>query len=339
MHAPVIDVHAHFLPAGIIAAAESGADWHGTRVVRGPDGRPTFETGGVTARLSVPAYWEPPAQRLERMDAAGVDVQVVSISPVLFRYFVDAGDAVAACREVNDELARWTATWPARFRGFATLPLQAPDAAVDELARAVGDLGLCGAIVGTHVQGENWDSPALLPVLEAAEQLGAVLFVHPRDPRAREPLQRYNLRNLVGNPFETTVAVASFVLGGVLDRLPALKLVFAHAGGFAWANIGRFDQGYRERQDARERAARPPSEYLQGLYFDCLTHDVHALRYLAGRLGVGQVVLGTDYPGNMGIARPVEWLGEEAFDAAERAMILGGNAAGLLGIPTELARR
>lgn len=327
----VIDVHAHFLPSGAIDAGRTNALWHGTRIQQGTQGAPVLVTGDYRVGLGSRAYWDGPEHRLAGLRTAGVDVQVVSLAPPLFRYYLEPEAAIPAAREVNDELRDWTERWPQHYLGLATLPLQDVSAAVAELDRAVNDLGLVGAAVGTHVNGENWDSPSLLPVLRAAEELGALLFVHPAGSRVEAALPRYHMRNFIGNPFETTVAIGSLIFGGVLDRVPNLKLVFAHGGGFACADVGRFDHGYTVRPEARKHPQLPPSEYLRRLYFDSLTHSADALRYLIDTVGPGQVVLGSDYPADMGVERPVEAMAScPTLSLQEKDQVLRTNAARLL---------
>lgn len=328
---PVVDVHAHFLPLGAIHAATTGQPWHGTRVERSARGTPVLVTGDYRVGLGSAEYWNGPEDRLATFTDAGVDVQVVSVTPPLFRYYLDAEEAIPAAHEVNDELRDWTTSWPERYRGLATLPLQDVSASVDELDRAVNELGLVGAAVGTHVNGENWDSPTLLPVLRAAEELGAMLFVHPAGSRVEAALPRYHMRNFIGNPFETTVAIGSLIFGGVLDEVPDIKLVFAHGGGFACADVGRFDHGYAVRPEAREYPELLPSEYLRRLYFDSLTHSAGALRYVIDTVGADQVVLGTDYPADMGQERPVDWISScEGLSEQEKNGVLRDNVARLL---------
>lgn len=332
--ARIIDAHAHFLPRGALRAAQSGEVWHGLRIeiaensavaVSRPPANPKSDAERVFRRI--PAYFQTPEQRLAAMKAAGVDMQIVSLSPALFRYDLDSRAAIAFVREINDDLGAMSAEWSDNFRGFGSLPMQDVDAAVVELERCVNDLGLLGVIVDTHVNGVDWDSPALFPVLEAAEALGAVVFVHPGMQRVAKLWPRYHLRNLIGNPLETTVAIASMIFGGVLDRLPASKMFFAHAGGFACANVGRFDHGHEVRQETKGAAAKFPSEYLKRLYFDTITHNELALRNLVDVAGVSQVVLGTDFPADMGEDRPVEWIMScDSLAAAEKDSILRENA-------------
>jgi aminocarboxymuconate-semialdehyde decarboxylase len=326
----VVDVHAHLLPQSAVRAARAGTEWFGSTIEQGPDGRPLIVTGTYRVGMGATEHWDPPSSRLARMDALGVDVQVLSLNPILFRYYLDPENAVPCCRAVNDEISGMIETWPHRFAGFATLPLQHPDAAIAELERAMTDLGLVGAAVGTHVSNANWDEPHLFPVLQAAEQLGALLFVHPSASRLKEALPRYHLRNLIANPTETTIAIGSLIFGGVLDRLPNLDIVFAHGGGYACWGSGRFDHGYQVRPEAQEHAQLFPSEYLRRLHYDSLVHSYRNLRQLIDTVGIDRVVLGTDYPADMGQPRPVAWITGSDLDEDERSAVLSRNAVRLL---------
>jgi aminocarboxymuconate-semialdehyde decarboxylase len=330
----VIDAHAHFIPRGAVRAAKTGEIWHGLRIevaensavaVTRPPANPKSDAERVFRRI--PAYFQTPDQRLVNMKAAGIDMQIVSMSPALFRYDLDSVAAVAFAREINDDLHALSTEWPDHFAGFGSLPMQDVDASVAELERCVRDLGLLGVIVDTHVNGADWDSPTLFPVLEAAEALGAVVFIHPGMQRVAKLWPRYHFRNLIGNPLETTVAVASLIFGGVLDRLPQSKMFFAHAGGFACANVGRFDHGHEVRQETKGGAAKFPSDYLKHLYFDTITHNETALRNVIDVAGISQVVLGTDFPADMGEDRPVEWVMScDTLAAEEKDAILRRNA-------------
>lgn len=227
----VIDVHTHLLPRSAIAAAEAGPTWFGSGVQRDALGRPEIVTGDYRVSLGGQVHWESIPQRMERMDAMGVDMQVLSLHPILFRYYLDPENAADAATSVNDEIAGFVAEWPTRFAGFGALPMQSPEKAIAELERVMAIPGMVGAAVGTHVNGSNWDEPHLFPVLGAAAELGAAVFVHPAASRLKEALPRYHMRNYIGNPTETTIAIGSIIFGGILDRLPDLRLMFAHGGG------------------------------------------------------------------------------------------------------------
>ncbi len=327
-----IDVHAHYLPRSVVDAVDGSGEWHGVRVEE-DGGQIVSTTSAARFPLPWPNFRAPITDRIAQMDALSVDVQCISLSPTLWRHELPVDQIVPMAREVNDETAATVSEHPDRFRGFAFLPLQDTDGAVRELERAMTELKLIGAAVTTNVAGEDWDSDRLFPILEAAERLGAFVFVHPADVRTRKLLDRYHLRNSIGNPLETTIAIASLVYGGVLDRLPNLRLCFAHGGGFAVFAAGRFDHGYEVRPEARAAAPRPPSDYLRAMYFDCLTHSPLALRHLVDLVGIDRVVLGSDFPADMGYRDPVGWL-ERAplLDEAEKEQIRGGNLERLLGL-------
>jgi aminocarboxymuconate-semialdehyde decarboxylase len=328
----VIDIHAHLLPRSAIAAQQAGELWHGSTFEIDEKGRPVIVTGDYKVAMGGAAHLESMEQRIEKMDAWGVDMQVLSLNPILFRYYIPVVDAVSAAVAVNDEIAGFVDRWPDRFAGFGALPLQSPDDAIRELERVMAIEGMVGAAVGSHVDGANWDEPHLFPVLEAAQDLGALIFLHPSASRLKEALPRYHMRNYIANPTETTIAIGSLIFGGVYDRLPDLKMVFAHGGGYACWGSARFDHGYKVRDEAREFAGMFPSEYLKKMWFDSLVHGHANLRLLIDRVGIDRVVIGTDFPADMGQPDPVAWLDDSDLDDGEKRAVMGENAAALLGL-------
>lgn len=328
----VIDVHAHLLPRSAIAVAEAGGEWFGSRIENDDIGRPVIITGERREGMGGAAHYESMERRIERMDEMGVDVQVLSLNPIFFRHYLDADNAAAASVAVNDEIAGFIERWPTRFAGYGALPMQDPDRAIAELERVMAIDGMIGACVGTHVDGANWDEPHLFPVLEAAQDLGALVFIHPSDRRLEKHLPRYHLHNSIANPTETTIAVASIIHGGVLDKLPNLKLLFAHGGGYACCGMPRFDHGFEVRREARTEISTFPSEYLGKMWYDSLVYDYGMLRRLVEAVGIDKVMLGTDFPADMGQADPVDWLNGSDLNDEERAAVLGDTAAALLGL-------
>jgi aminocarboxymuconate-semialdehyde decarboxylase len=326
-----IDIHAHVLPTLFSTAADRGTTRWGIEFGRADDGRMMFQVAGRwQPALQGDVYGETPAERVARMRRVKVDVQVLSLSPSLFLYLEDPADAAGFSVDVNDAIGAIVSAEPEHFRGLAVLPLEHPKAAAAELERTMALDGFVGAVVSTNVNGRDWDDPYLEPILEAAEGLGALVFVHPSSVRAGHLLDRHHLRNLIGNPLETTIAIASLVFGGVLDRFPSLELCLAHGGGYAGFGIGRFDYGSRVRPEAR--SVRLPSEYLRRLWFDSLTHDETALRYLIDKVGPDRILLGSDDPADMGLTHPVDWIeGCSSLTERERLLILGENAIKLLG--------
>ncbi len=328
----VIDVHAHVLPRSAIAATEGGGSWHGSTIEDDHLGRPVIVTGERREGMGGRAHYESMERRIERMDEMGVDMQILSVNPIFFRHYLDAEHGVAASVAINDEIAGFVAQWPDRFTGYGALPMQDPARAVDELERVMSIEGMVGASVGTHVGGANWDEPQFFTVLEAAERLGAFVFFHPSDRRLEKHLPRYHLHNSIANPTETTIAIGSLIYGGVLDRLPNLKMLFAHGGGYAcWAGA-RFDHGYKVRPEAQGNTELFPSEYLSRMWYDSLVHGYVNLRHLVDEVGIDQVMLGTDFPADMGQPEPVAWIEGSDLNSTEQEAVLGHNVATLLGI-------
>ena len=326
----VVDVHAHLLPRSAIAAAEHGTDWFGSKVERDALGRPEIVTGDYRVSLGGKVHWESIPERMDRMDDMGVEIQVISLNPILFRYYLDPANAAKASAAVNDEIAAIVADHPTRFSGFGALPMQSPKDAVAELERVMATPGMVGVSVGTHVGGSNWDEPHLFPVLQTAEQAGAVVFVHPAASRLKEAVPRYHMRNYIANPTETTIAIGSIIFGGIIDKLPELRLVFAHGGGYACWAYARFDHGYKVRPEAREHASQLPSDYLGRMWYDSLVHGYGNLRRLVDVVGIGQVLLGTDFPADMGQPDPVRWIEGSGLSEIEQQAVLGSNFLMLL---------
>ncbi len=276
------------------------------------------------------ALWDA-EQRLRDMDARGVDVQV--LAPTVFTFFYDREPALGlpSAALQNDEIAAEIKRHPDRFLGLAGVPLQAPELAARELERAMMKLGLRGAMIGTNVRGRNLDDPALEPFWATAEKLGAFIFIHPHAGAAAERLGSYYLKNLVGLPFETTVAGASLVFGGVLERHPMLKVCLSHGGGFLPYQAGRFRHGHDVRPEPKINLKHDPQESIGRLLYDTILHSKETLEFLIGSVGPERVLLGSDYPFDMGNLDCVARVQALAISAEDRVLILGGYAARMLG--------
>ena len=327
-----IDIHAHLVPRSLWRAAEAGREWYGFRHEPG-DGIGTMVGGGKRTSFSSPKVRFTPEERLQDMDAQGVDVQVVSIHTPFFGYHLDPAQGRQLAREVNDEISAMARQWPQRFAGLATLPVQDVTAAIDELERAVTVLGLKGAELDTLVNGENWDEPEFLPLFKAAETMGAVLFFHPQ-PQHNFMMQRagrYGLFNSLGVIVEDAIVVAILIFGGILDACPDLKVCIAHGGGPACFAMGRIDKGWQGRPEARQQIKQPPSTYQRRLYYDCVTGSEEALRFLLDRVGADRVVLGSDWPFVPWDPSPVAWVqGLQSLTQDEKEQILSRNLESLL---------
>jgi aminocarboxymuconate-semialdehyde decarboxylase len=328
-----IDLHTHILPR----------DW--------PDLRERYGCGGFVrmdhhapgcARMTIDGKlfrevqdncWDP-ERRLEDCDRTGVDVQVLSTVPVMFCYWAKPEHGYDLARLLNEHIAEIVRQYPRRFAGLGTLPMQAPDLAARELERCVRELGLRGAEVGTHAAGRNLDHADLFPVFQTAERLGAALFVHPWDMMAKDRMGKYWLGWLVGMPAETCLAICSILFSGLLERLPRLRLAFAHGGGSFPGTVGRIEHGFRVRPDlCAADNPNSPRSYLGRFYLDSLVHDTDALRNLIRLVGAGRVALGSDYPFPLGEDEPgrlIESLTDLPAETRER--LLSGTALEFLGM-------
>jgi aminocarboxymuconate-semialdehyde decarboxylase len=293
-------------------------------------------------------------RRIEECDREKISMQVLSTVPVMFSYWAKPADALDLSRRLNDHIAEVVRDHPTRFAGLATIPLQDPDLAAQELERCVGELGLRGAQIGTHVDANphsgridslNLDNASLQPVWSAAEQLGAAIFVHPWDMLGKERMPKYWLPWLVGMPAETSLAICSMMFGGVFERFSKLRVAFAHGGGAFPFTIGRIEHAFHVRPDlvATDNKANP-RKYLARtddrgeitparFYVDSLVHDPDALRLLLQLFGAQRVAFGSDYPFPLGEAHPGELIESmEELSLDEKAQVLSGTAREFLGI-------
>ena len=273
--------------------------------------------------------------RLKDMDRMGIDIQAVSPAPNQCSYWAEPGLGLEISRMVNDRLAEIVAAWPDRFVGLGTVPLQNADMAVAELVRCVKKLGLRGVEINPNVNGLDLTDPALKldKFFAKVQELGVILFMHPLGFTQGERFMDHYFNNVIGNPLETTVAVSHLIFDGVMDRYPRLKIVLPHAGGYLAHYWARMDHAHRARPDCHSVIKKAPTSYLKKFYFDTITFDRDMLRNLIDKWGDDHVVLGTDYPYDMGEVDPVGLIERVArLTRAEKEQIMGGNAARLLGI-------
>lgn len=331
-----IDVHTHILPEALPDLRKAPG---GERFVRidhaAGGGRARMMVGDSVFREIDRNAWDPET-RLAECDAAGVDVQVLSTVPVMFSYWADPDVALDLSKRLNDHVAGVVAARPKRFAGLGTIPMQSPDRAIRELERCVRGLGLAGVQIGSNVNGANLDDPELFSVFEAAASLGAAVFVHPWEMAGRDRMTRYWLPWLVGMPAEVSLAICSLIFGGVLERLPRLRIAFAHGGGAFPATIGRIAHGFEARPDLCAVSNDvSPREYLKRIYVDSLVHEPLMLRYLLDLMGPDRIALGSDYPFPLGEARPGDLIDSCGLAEETRARLLHGTALEWLGLPLE----
>jgi len=270
--------------------------------------------------------------RLGDLDAMGVDVQAIMPPPNPAYYAAPVDVAAAACRLANEGMVAFRDKAPDRFVALGIVPLQDGAAAATELERATS-LGLKGVEILTNVNGKELSDEAFAPFWAAAERLGALVVIHPAGFTEAERLTRFYFNNLIGNPFDTTLALHYLIFDGVLERHPGLKILAVHGGGFAAAYAGRMDHGWGARSDAHGSLPQPPTSYLKRIYFDTVVFTTHQLEALVAIFGADRIIMGTDYPYDMAEYDPLgHVMACDGLDADEKAAIAGGNAKQLLGL-------
>lgn len=325
------DIHAHCIPDALVDVLRAeGAvfdltvvdDDNGTSLVLGNGSR----IGPLRAILGdVDA-------RLASMDAAGVDIQILSSWVDLTAYAMEPGRGAAYSRLFNQVITDEAARHPDRFLALGTVPLQGPNEAAEELRYAVEDLGMVGVQIATTVGPVDLDRAGLDPFWETAAELRCIVLVHPCDPLRGVDLSRNFLDNMVGRPAESSIAIGHLIFGGILERYPELVVCVVHGGGFVPYQLGRMQRGYDAVPHvSAKNIATPPADLGRRLYYDTVLHDPDALGFLISRVGADHVVLGSDYPFEMGDLDPVNSVGAvDGVSDHDRSLILGGNVARLL---------
>jgi aminocarboxymuconate-semialdehyde decarboxylase len=326
----VVDVHSHLMVPESAELARPHLD---------PKNEPrTFFSSSTTKELNDEFYelardkYTDPETRLADMDAMGVDVQLVSLTPFHYFYWADADLASKLASLQNQRIAEVVSSRPERFVGVGTLPLGHPGLAVSEVRR-VTDLGFPAVEVGADVNGLDLDDPGLEPVWEALEGSGLVVILHPAGFTEARRMSDYYLVNVIGIPLSTTLAVTRLILAGVFERHPGLRMVLVHGGGYLPFYWGRTDHAFRHRPEMRAHIDRLPSEYLHRLHFDMTVFDPDLVTHLVTRFGADRVLLGTDYPFDMGLTDPLALLGATRLDQRQRRLIAGANAVDLFRLP------
>lgn len=325
-----IDLHNHWLPQAYIDAARSGE----VESVVGFDGKcllfPRSDPSLPKIRMPLlPAFndWD---VRLSDMEKMELGMTAISFLPFTFHYRGDATLVAGLHRLMNDAMAETIQQYPDSLKALGNVPLQDVGLATEELRRIM-KMGFAGVQVGSNVCGAYLGEPAFFEFWEAAAELGALVLIHPTDVAADERMPDFHMRNIIGNPLDTTICVGSLIFNEVVEKLPDLKILLCHAGGMVPFLIGRWDHGYRVRSECKH-LKKPPSAYLGSFYYDVIAFSKKALAFTVDVVGADRVYLGTDYPLDMGLTAPLQVIRELELKPEDERKICYGNAARLLGL-------
>lgn len=324
----VIDFHAHLMIPEMYAVTAA----HSMFVKSNADPTMNEEAKRVVRQREafVVSRMSDVTERIAHMDATGVDMQVLSSSLVhQLTYWAEPQESLRLERMLNDRMAAVVAANPARLIGLGGVPLAAPALAVAELARCMGELGLAGVGISTTARDMELGDARLRPFWEKAEELGAVVYIHPAGNTGAR-FEKWYLWNSIGQAFEEAMAIASLMYEGVLDAFPRLKICISHGGGYMPYYMGRIARNYVEKPATRVNMKKSPAEYLRMLYYDSCVYEPEVLETLVKRVGADRVVLGSDYP--VGEPKPIEFVEGCALSASEKEAIVGVNAAQLFGV-------
>lgn len=327
-----VDFHTHIIPENFTELTKhlQGEKW--PQLHRTCACGANIMVAGKVFREVTDQVWSP-EKRIHDMDREGVHIQVLSPIPVTFSYWAPAEEAELMARIQNDFIVETVQQYPDRFIGLGTVPMQDSTTAIREMDRCIHELGLKGIEIGTNVNGVNLDDPSFLDFFEMAEKWNVPLFIHPWETLGKERITRHNLMYTVGMPSETALAGASLILGGVMDKIPNLKICFAHGGGSLPYLIHRLDQGWKVWPHLRI-IQQPPSYYAKKFYYDSLVNNSVNIRYLVENYGYDHVIMGSDYPFLLREVPPGKVIDDTIGVTEEQKLaMLGENALNFLNIP------
>jgi aminocarboxymuconate-semialdehyde decarboxylase len=330
-----IDIHTHILPKTWPDLRERYGYGGWIRLEHVQEGKANMMMDDRFFRSIDANCWDPTARFIE-CDRDSVDVQVLSTVPVMFGYWAKSEDTLDLCQILNDDIQGHIESHPKRIAGLASLPMQHPGFAVQELERCMTKLSMRGVQIGSHINKWNLDDDQLIPFWEAAEDLGAAVFVHPWDMMGMDRMPRHWLPWLVGMPAETALAMCSVMMGGILDRFPKLRIMFAHGGGSFPGTVGRIDHGFRVRPDlCQTHTQKLPSSYVDKVYIDTAVHDDRSLRLVLDVFGAERIAMGSDYPFPLGEWVPGKLVDDANLPAETKDRLLCGTALEWLGMTKE----
>ena len=323
-----IDTHTHFFPEEWVRLLVNEGANHGATMGNNADGAVTFAFPGIK-QIFLKGFIDLDV-RLQHMDAKGLDMHCLSLTTPMVNWATPEFGLKLA-QVYNDACSEACVKHPRRFIGMAVIPMQAPGLALQELTRAAKLPGMRGLYMGTHINKQNLDEKAFYPVWAKCEELGWPVFLHPLDPLHAERLDKYYLRNVIGFPYATAIAVASLIFGGVMDAFPQLDVVLPHAGGMFPPLAGRWDHGNHLKEEM-QGCKLHPSAYLKRFYYDTIAHNDAYMHHVIREVGIERIVMGSDYCFGIGDDHPVATVNRfgASLSRAEREMILGTNAAKLL---------
>jgi aminocarboxymuconate-semialdehyde decarboxylase len=323
----IIDVHAHIIVPEILRDAKPSEEWR-PRVLW-ENGKQFVEYGPKRIGSATREFVDPETI-FDELTKSGVDAVLLCPWVSLVRYEATPEESLDACQIQNDALCELVKKYPRQVAALGLIPLQDVALAINELERLM-KFGLKGVEIGTHVNGIYPGDARFRPFWEACEALGALVFIHPVEGGGRAELRDYYMWNVIGNPLETTVAAGHLILSGVMESYPRLKILLAHGGGALPYLHGRLNRGFQQRPEINKVISHPPTEYLKQFYFDTITHDPAVLKSLVDLVGADQVLLGSDYPFDMGNENPVELVRAADLGLENAKKILEENAMQLLG--------
>ena len=325
-----IDIHSHVLTEETMVLIGKEVPALQPRLTRIDEDNFVIEVAGTPYR-PFPLGGFDIERRFADMKASDVDMQVISATPQTYFYEQESAAAAACSAIQNDGIAKLVKAHPDKFMGIATLPMQSGELAAKELTRAMRTLGLRGAMIGSNANGTNLDHPSYEPLWAVAAETGAFMLIHPANVAGADRLRSYYLNNLIGNPLDTTIAAACLVFGGVMERHPKLKVCLLHGGGFTPYQAGRWVHGWNVRPEPKVNVKESPQKWIDRFYYDSILHAKPMLEFLVASTGAHRVMLGSDYPYDMGTFECVRQVKALSISDADKTKVLKGNAVKLFG--------